>query len=87
MSISLRVLYLDLHMQLYGMDFEALRKMCLGCPEDLWDLMVRCCQVSPFLPPSPSLCLPSFFSPFSPPLSLVVQSYKHYSQHSFVLSI
>ena len=27
------------------MDFDALRKMCLGCPEDLWLLMCRCCQV------------------------------------------
>ena len=32
-------------LQLFGMDFDALRKMCLGCPEDLWLLMCRCCQV------------------------------------------
>ena len=27
------------------MDFEALHKMCLDCPQDLWELMVRCIQV------------------------------------------
>ena len=35
-----------LHLQRYGMDFEALKKMCLGCPQGLWEVMQRCCQVS-----------------------------------------
>jgi hypothetical protein len=32
---------------MYGMDFEALHKMCPDCPPDLWELMVRCCQIDP----------------------------------------
>ena len=37
--------YTHTHTQQFGMDCEALKEMCPDCPEELFDLTNRCCQV------------------------------------------
>lgn len=33
-------------LQRFGVDFDALKKLCMGCPDEMWQLMCKCCQVS-----------------------------------------